>query len=206
MKQATAKQISAIERLLSLPAIFRGSDLTIRFQWTSKTASQYLYLWKCRGLVDGLGGHSDIFANLLVDRSPDWEKALFKAMPSAVIIGIDAIRRARWTTQIPYRPTVAVKSNQPVFMTERFKIIARDPQWFALTKKGIVPDKNWETPRILSPAWALADLLRESSWGTFGLDPDDIDWDEVTKRDQKQWTIACRAFGLPKTDLMGIGV
>jgi hypothetical protein len=46
---------SAIERLQGLPQIFRGADLTVRFAWSSKTASQYLYLWKKRGLVSSLG-------------------------------------------------------------------------------------------------------------------------------------------------------
>ena len=66
-------QLSAFERLRDLPALFRGGDLTRRFGWTSKTASQYLYLWKRRGLVQSLGGHSDVYANLLTDRHPDWE-------------------------------------------------------------------------------------------------------------------------------------
>lgn len=197
------KQTSAIERLLSLPAIFRGSDLTVRFQWKSKTASQYLYLWKRRGLVESFGGHSDVFANLLVDRRPNWEKALSTAMPSAVIIGIEALRQARWTTQIPTRPAIAVNSQHSVFMTDYFEIKPRDPQWFDLVLKGITR-RHKEGLRVLSPAWALADLLRESPWGTFGIDPDDIEWDGVSKRDEKQWKAACKAFGLPET-LMSFG-
>ena len=80
------KTISAHERLTLLPAVFRGADLTVRFQWTSKTASHYLYLWKRRGLVASLGGHSDVFANLVVGREPDWEAGLRLAMPSAVLV------------------------------------------------------------------------------------------------------------------------
>jgi hypothetical protein len=195
------KQTSAIERLQSLPPVFRGADLTIRFQWESKTASQYLYLWKRRGLVEGLGGHSDVFANLLADRRPNWGKALLMAMPSAVVVGIDALRQAMWTTQEPNRPVVAVNSQHSMFTTEYFEIQPRDPKWFELVLNGITKNDK-EGPRVLSPAWALADLLRESEWGTFGLDPDDIEWDEVSRRDEKQWEAACKAFGLPKTKLM----
>ena len=88
-----AIQVSSIQRLLSLPALFSGRDLAVRFQWTSKAASQYLYLWKKRGLVQPLGGHSDVFANTLVQPQPDWESALRLTMPSAVVVRIEALRR-----------------------------------------------------------------------------------------------------------------
>lgn len=194
------KQISAIARLQDLPAVFRGADLTVRFQWTSKTASQYLYLWKKRGLVDGLGGHSDVFVNLLASKQPDWEKALQAAMPSAVIVGIEALRRARWTTQVPQRPNIAVDVTQSVFSTERFEISPRDHAWFAATRAGILNDRNGTLPQ-LAPAWALADLLRESEWGSCGLWPDDIEWSEVTPVDEAQWRGACEVFKMPDSEL-----
>ena len=101
-----SKQISAIDRLRELPTLFRGAHLTTRFRWDSKTASQYLYLWKRRNLVQGLGGHSDVFANLLFEpfpQYPNWEKALLMTMPSAVIVSVEVLRRVGWTTQIPIR-------------------------------------------------------------------------------------------------------
>ena len=112
-RKLASKQISAIERLRELPPVFRGANLTIRFRWDSKTASQYLYLWKRRNLVKGLGGHSDVFANLLIAQYPDWEKALLMAMPSAVVVGVEVLRRAGWSTQIPQRPNVAVTRSIP---------------------------------------------------------------------------------------------
>ncbi len=99
------KQVSAIERLQSLPPLFRGADLTVRFQWTSKTASQYLYLWKRRKLVQELGGHSDVFANMLMTRQPNWEQALLLAMPSALLVGVEALRQAGWVTQVQHNPS-----------------------------------------------------------------------------------------------------
>jgi hypothetical protein len=90
---APRSQVSAFERLRDLPS-FRGGDLTRRFGWTSKTASQYPYLWKRRGLAQRLGGHSDVYANLLASRHSDWEGAVVMAMPSAVLVGIEALRRA----------------------------------------------------------------------------------------------------------------
>lgn len=197
------QQISAIERLQSLPPVFRGADLTIRFQWTSKTASQYLYLWKNRGLVEGLGGHSDVFVNLMVNGNPNWEKALLTAMPSVVLIGIEALRQAGWVTQVPYRPSVAVDAGGPVFSTERYEIAQRDQDWFKMCSAGVVHEQSDTLPR-LSPAWALADLLREPGWGECGLHPTDIEWSEVTPQDEAEWRIASEAMGLPEPKLMSM--
>lgn len=195
------KQVSAIERLQSLPPVFRGADLTVRFQWSSKTASQYLYLWKRRRLVDDLGGHSDVFVNLLVNRQPNWEKALLLAMPSAVVLGIEALRLAGWTTQVPSRPAVAVNARQSVFRTERFEISPRDPKWFDAIQSGIIGARTGGLP-TLAPAWALADLLRQSEWGACGLWPDDIEWSEVTRQDEDHWKAACKTFDLPDVALL----
>lgn len=194
------QQISAIVRLQSLPPVFRGSDLTIRFQWTSKAASQYLYLWKRRGLVQGLGGHSDVYANLLMNPTPDWGKAVMTAMPSAVTIGIEALRQAGWTTQVPHRPTVAVNDKQGVFSIEPFDIAARDPKWFESVSAGIQGDRALGLP-TLRPAWALADMLRTQGWGKCGLWPDDIEWDQVGEGDEADWQAACAALGLPYSPL-----
>lgn len=190
------QQTSAIVRLQSLPSLFRGSDLTVRFQWTSKTASQYLYQWKRRGLVQALGGHSDVYANLLMNPTPDWGKAVLMAMPSATTIGIEALRLAGWTTQVLYRPVVAVNAKQSRYSVKPFEIAARSPKWFELVSPGIQGDRALGLP-TLRPAWALADLLRTEGWGKCGLWPDDIEWDQVSKRDEADWKAACAAFGLP---------
>ncbi|CAG0998104.1 hypothetical protein BURK2_02809 [Burkholderiales bacterium] len=187
-------QTSAIARLQGLPRVFRGSDLTIRFQWTSKTASQYLYLWKRRGLVQSLGGHSDVYANLLTNADPDWEAALLAAMPSAVLVGIEVLRQAGWTTQVPHRPTVAVDANQGVFTVKPFEIVTRDPGWFVTTHQGVDRNHGAGLPG-LRPAWALADLLRAQGWGNAGLAADDVDWSQVTVADEADWRAARAAFG-----------
>lgn len=190
------QQTSAIVRLQSLPPVFRGSDLTVRFQWTSKAASQYLYQWKRRGLVQALGGHSDVYANLLMNPTPDWGKAVMTAMPSAITIGIEALRLAGWTTQVPHRPAVAVNAKQGVFSIEPFEIAARDPKWFESVSTAIQGDRALGLP-TLRPAWALADLLRTQGWGKCGLWPDDIEWDQVSESDEADWQAACAALGLP---------
>lgn len=192
-----ATQISSIQRLLSLPALFSGKDLTIRFQWTSKAASQYLYLWKKRGLVQSLGGHGDVFANTLVQPQPDWEAALRLAMPSAVIVGVEALRRSGWTTQVPSQPEVFVQAREPQFSVERFTVKPKSATWFEASQPGI-------RDHCLHPAWALAELLKSAGWHDAGVQPDDIDWGRVRKRDQTQFAAACRAFELDPSGLEAV--
>jgi hypothetical protein len=204
MRTASRTQVSAFERLRDLPALFRGGDLTRRFGWTSKTASQYLYLWKRRGLVQGLGGHSDVYANLLASRYPDWERAVVIAMPSAVLIGIEALRCAGWTTQLVQRPAVAVKSGYPMFQTEHFDAVNRDPHWFDQVAPGIEGSPN-EGLRTLRPAWALADLLHHAGWDHSGLSRDDIEWSQAASA-ERDWRTARKAFGLVPVALSDMGV
>lgn len=195
---------SAFERLQSLPAVFRGADLTVRFQWTSKAASQYLWLWKRRGLVKGLGGHSDVFANLVKSQYPDWEQAIVMAMPSAVIFGVESLRQSGWTTQIPARPTVAVKAEHSVFTVEPYEIVPRSDKWFRTIEKGVHRERV--SVRVLRPAWALADMLQGEGWGKCGLWPDDIEWDEITEADEADWRQACRAFGREERPLQELAM
>jgi hypothetical protein len=190
-------QTSALERLRSLPDIFRGGDLTVRFQWTSKTASQYLYLWKRRGLVRGLGGHSDVFANMLQCETPNWEKAMVIAMPSSLAIGIDMLRGAGWVTQIQHRPTIAVQIGRPVYDVEPYVIEQRPESWYALIQPGLLPESiGYHRLPMLRPAWALADMLHEQGWGACGLQPDDLYADEMSEQDEQDWQAACAAFNL----------
>ncbi len=190
------RQVSAIERLMSLPALFRGADLTVRFRWTSKTASQYLYLWRQRGLVQPLGGHSDVHANLLKDPVPDWQRAVLMAMPSAVVVGVEALRCVGWTTQIQRRPDIAVNGTHRIFGIDPFVALPRTPEWFEAVRPGIrrgPPD----TLPVLRPAWALADMLQTQGWGKCGLWPDDVYWDEAGEQDRDDWRLAAAAMGVP---------
>ena len=204
MRTTSRTQVSAFERLRDLPTLFRGGDLTRRFGWTSKTASQYLYLWKNRGLVQGLGGHSDVYANLLTSAHPDWEGAVVIAMPSAVLIGIEALRRAGWTTQLVQRPTVAVKSGYPMFKTDHFDVVTRDPHWFDQAAPGI-EGSTAEGLRALRPAWALADLLHHTGWVHSGLSPDDIEWAQAASA-ARDWRAARKAFRLAPVALKDMAV
>lgn len=186
--------VSAVERLRALPAVFRGADLTVRYQWASKTASQYLYLWRHRGLIEPLGGHSDVFMNLIVSPDPDWEGAARLAMPSAVIVGVEALRRAGWTTQVARRVEVAVAPGQPRYHIGHFEVTRRSADWFARTR-AFLRGRDGTLP-VLHPAFALADLLRRHGWGAGGVFPDDIEWDDIAPAEAGDWARAARAMGV----------
>jgi len=188
---------SSWARLQALPAVFRGADLTLRFQWTSRTASQYLYRWKQQGRVQAFGGHSDVFANLQVQPKPPWEQALLLAMPSALIIGIECLRRAGWTTQIPSAPEVAVCSSQPRYATPWFHTVPCSAAWLLRVAKGVRPGQSGQAAPQLSPTWALADMLHRQGWAACGLTPDDLDWSAVTPKDRAEWPLAAAATGKP---------
>lgn len=188
--------VASHERLNSLPCVFHVADLTIRLGWAPQTALRQLFLWKKLGQVKGLGGQSWIFANLAADQYPDWELGLRMIMPTAVVIGIEVLRRAGWTTQIPYVATVAVSSAQRIHQVERFNVCAQSPQWFELINPGIRREDEDVALAHLAPAWALADLIKREGWCDGGLGPDDIYWDSVSKQDQVDWNVACIALGL----------
>ncbi|GHT90619.1 hypothetical protein AGMMS49545_04610 [Betaproteobacteria bacterium] len=196
-----SQQISAIDRLRTLPEFFHGRELAPRFQWTSKEVSQYLYLWKRRGLVQGLGGHSDVYANMMRYDNPHWEKAVKMSMPSAVLIGIDILRGAGWTTQIQRCPSIAVQKGASTYKVEHFTVEQRPESWYAKVRneQGLVQDTvepNYLFLPMLRPAWALADMLCYEGWGGCGLHPDDLYDDEMTARDEDDWQAACAAFNL----------
>lgn len=190
------RNVSAFERLRELPAVFRGSDLTVRLQWDSKKTSHYLWLWKNRNLVQALGGHSDVFANMVVEMKPNWESALVLARPSAVIVGIECLRRAGWTTQIPRAPDVAISTVLPVFASEHFVVSQRLPGWFIEVASG-ASEGSKHLARALRPAWALADMLAREGWSGCGLGPDDIDWNLVEESDCQDWAAAEEALDIP---------
>lgn len=179
---------------------YSNIEFTSKLQMTGKAASQYLYLWKGKGLVQSLGGQLGVWANMLTTRHPNWDEALLMAMPTAVLVGIEALRRASWTTQIPQRPQVAVNVRKRRTQTDLYEIDFRGARWFNASKAGIVRTQNGHLP-CLSPAWALADLLRQEEWGDFGLQRDDIEWEQVTEEDESQWTAACQAYDIDQPSL-----
>lgn len=199
---AGSERVSAFARLRTLPALFRGNQLTLKFQWSSRTASQYLYTWGKAGMVEPLGGHTDVYANLVVAPSPNWEEALMMARPKGVMTGLEVLRRAGWITQIPHRAAVALPGTRAGFVCRHFELTPRPPGWFERVKLAVdtggapfVGLRRQAVP-MLQPGWALADLLKTQTWGACGLQPDDVDWPAISGAHALSILQACKALGV----------
>lgn len=179
--------------LTTLPFVFHLADLTVWRGWEPQVARSRIYRWIKAGLVVPLGGPSDVYANLTISRYPDWEMGIRMVMPTAVVTGLEVLRRAGWITQIPYLPTVTVNGHQRSYQVSRFSMTVQTPAWFDLMSPGIRDGEAVALP-FLAPAWALADIIFHEGWQRCGIDPDDIYWDQVTKTDKRDWIRACHAL------------
>lgn len=193
---ATRTYTSALDRLLELPEIFTGRNLTMKFQWSATTASTYLSNWRRAGLVRSLGGHSDIHLNLARNRNADLEVALRHAYTEAVRTGADVLREAGWTTQILSRPEIAISRASTMYSLPDFELTARSLKWFMRAGPGI--EDHAPSLRRLRPAWALADMLARAqdrrTRGAWLLAPDDLDV-EAAHLDPES-AIALESFGV----------
>ncbi len=173
--------MSATQRLSTLPEVFTGSDLTIVFGWKSAVASTYLALWRKAGLVKSLGGRSDVHMNLVQNRRVNPELALRRAYPRAIKVGVDVLRQAGWTTQIPSVVDVAIPKASGLHVIEGFRLRHRSDKWFEAVSNGV--QKVTLGIDQLQPAWALADMLARAQdrrvQEAWLLDPDDLDLDAV---------------------------
>lgn len=172
---------SAVQRLSALPEVFTGSDLTILFGWKSAVASTYLALWRKAGLVKSLGGRADVHMNLVQNRRVNPEQALRRAYPRAVKVGVDVLRQAGWTTQIPSAVDVAIPTASGLHAIEGFHLRHRSNKWFESVSTGTL--KATLGIDQLQPPWALADMLARAQdrrvLDAWLPDPDDLDMDAV---------------------------
>jgi hypothetical protein len=188
--------ISVSARVLAtLPFVFHLADLTVWERVDPQASRRWLYRWGKAGLVVPLGGPSEVYANLTVSRYPDWELAIRMVMPTAVMTGLEILRRAGWITQIPYLPTITVSGTQRTYQVKRFNVTVQTPTWFESMAPGVISGEGVALT-FLAPAWALADIICHEGWRRCGIDPDDIYWDQVTKNDECDWILACHALGM----------
>lgn len=169
---------SAVDRLIDVPEIFTGSDLTILFEWKSPIASTYLANWKKAGLIKSLGGRSDVHMNLVRNRNANYEEALKRVYPAAVKVGLDVFREAGWTTQIPAALEVVVPVTSTLHKIEGFDIATRSAKWYRTVVPGTERVANGLNR--LKPAWAFIDMIDRylkapSSSNQFLIDPEDLD-------------------------------
>lgn len=187
--------IPTFDGLDVLPPVFHIADLTIRFGWKPRECLQQLFRWKSHGKVKEMAGLCGIYANIATHQYPNWELGFRMVAPMALVIGIEILRRAGWTTQIPYVPTVAVSETQRIKLAEHFEILVQPQEWYSEIVDGVQSGEGIALPH-LAPAWALADLIKREGWCDCGLGPDDIYWGMVTEKDQIDWANACTALGL----------
>jgi hypothetical protein len=187
---------SAMERLASLPEVFTGRDLTVLYGWTSGICSSYLAQWRKAGLIESLGGRSDVHMNRVGNRLLNSELALRRAYPQAIKLGVDVLRAALWTTQIPSSIEVAVSTGSAAYSLKGFVISTRTAKWMERARPGV--QRVEDGLDRLRPAWALADMLARAHDArvrqVWLLDPDDVDWQAV--RADKQIEPALTAMGL----------
>ncbi len=195
---------SAIDRLRALPEVFTGGELTVLLGWTSAIASTYLAQWRKAGLVQSLGGRSDVHMNLVRNPQPEPELALLRAHPQAVGVGLECLRRAGWTTQITAQPEVAVPGRTAATHLGGFALCTRNAAWFTKVAPGL--ESAGLGMRRLRPAWALADMAQraqdkrvQQAWLP---DPEDLDWQAIQHHRQlADTTAAVQAFGLAASTL-----
>lgn len=199
---------SAIERLRAVSEVFTGSELTVRFSWKSAIASSYLAHWRKAGLVKSLGGRSDVHMNLVRNPHVSPELTVRRAFAQAILVGVDRLRAAGWTTQIPTLPEVAIALASTRYSIEGFALTARPDHWFQTVKPGI--DKVALGLDRLRPAWALADMISRAqdkrvrhAWLP---DPDDLELPSaLTGAVRSDMAAALGAFQLAPDSLQGAG-
>ena len=187
---------TAIQRLAGLPEVFTGGDLTVLFSWKSGICSSYLVQWRKAGLIQSLGGRSDVHMNLVRNRQLNPELALRRAYPQAVKLGVDALREAGWTTQIPSAVEVAVPTGSSMYALAGFALSTRTAKWYQRIAPGM--ERVQQGLDRLRPAWALADMLARAQDArvrhAWLLDPEDLNLEAA--RADKQIEPALAALGL----------
>lgn len=200
-----ATYTSSFDRLRNLPEVFTGRELTIRFGWKSAMASNYLANWKRAGLVQALGGRSDVYMNRVRNPQVSPEVAMRRAFPDAIKVGVDVLRAAGWTTQIPATPEVAVSSKTTRYAVSGFELTARSPAWFRAVRAGI--EHATDGLDRLAPEWALADMIARALdkrvRNAWLLDPEDLAINSVLET--KSLPKALAGLGLSPACLLGNG-
>jgi hypothetical protein len=174
---------SSRDRLLAMPDVFSVGELAMVMGVERSEASQYLWRWKASNLIVPFGGKSGIFLNQVKVPNASsngalWERALLKAMPSAIIGGHEVLADSGLTTQVTHQRYVLVSNTDSFYEVEGAEVHRRPVPWLnRLVRIGAVvnPEPGVLAPR-LRPGAALADL---ALYAERKPDPDDIDMESV---------------------------
>jgi hypothetical protein len=180
---STVQKTSARERLLSMPSVFTVAELAMVMGIERAEASQYLWRWKAAKLVVPFGGKSGVFLNRVTNPSATadgalWERALLKAMPSAIIAGHEVLADSGLTTQVTHQRFVIVSNTDSMYEVEGAEVHRRPVPWLnRLSREGaVINDEPGVLAPRLRPGAALADL---ALYAARKPDPDDIDLEQV---------------------------
>jgi hypothetical protein len=192
MINKSQRRASAIERLRALPPVFRGSDLSLRFGWSTHEAGEYLRRWKQRDLVKPTGPRAGVYFNLISETSaPEThlEEAIATLFPSAVVVGASVLHGAGWITQIPRQLDVAVLRRRTFPAVKGVVLHPRRMIWYRLVHSRLERTEGQGVPRF-DPAFALADALKyRDGWVP---QPDDVEFPEA--EDAQQFLRACKTL------------
>ena len=186
------RRASAVERLRALPPVFRGSDLSLRFGWSTHEAGEYLRRWKRRELVKPAGPRAGVYFNLISEASaPEThlEEAVVMLFPSAVVVGASVLHEAGWITQIPRQLDVAVLRRRTFPAIKGVVPHPRNIFWYRLVHSRLERTEGRDVPR-LDPPFALADALKcRDGWVP---EPDDVEFPEA--KDAQRFLRACKTL------------
>lgn len=170
---------SSTQRLASLPGIFTASDALLRANVAAGQLNQVLWRWKCAGYVKPLGARSDVWFNLVVDpviTRERWEKALRRALPTAIVAGHGVLMRSGVTTQLSNSDYLIQPARSPSTSIEGVALHERPVLWIRKLRKLRAINTEHRLPE-LDPGAALADLV---AFDPSSIELDEIDWDEMT--------------------------
>lgn len=178
---------SSREWLLGLPAVFTVAELALvmkaQDRGDSAQASQYVWRWKAADLVQPFGGKSGVYLNLVTNPrgasdAALWERALLKAMPSAIIGGHEVLADSGLTTQVTHQRYVLISNTDSMYEVPGAEVHRRPVPWLnrLVREAAVVNDQPGVLAPRLRPGAALADL---ALYAARKPDPDDIDMNEV---------------------------
>jgi hypothetical protein len=170
-----------------MPEVFSIAELAMVMMVDRVRASQYVWRWRASDLVAPFGGQSSIFLNLV--RCPNarsdgalWERALLKAMPSALIGGYEVLAECGLSTQVTHLRFVLISNTDSRFRVDGAEVHRRPVPWLnRLARCGALVDAD---PGVLAPRLrpgaALADL---ALYAKRKPDPDDIDMEMIASNE-----------------------
>jgi hypothetical protein len=179
MSQEKKPRTSSRDLLLSMPEVFSVGEFALVHGRTRAESSQYLWRFSKSQMVCALGGKSGIFINLM--KSPQamadgalWERAVLKAMPSALIGGDEVLADSGLSTQITRQRCILISNTDSMYEIAGAQVQRRPVPWLKkLIRLGALDNAApGERLARLRPGAALADLALHA---TPSPDPDDID-------------------------------